>query len=122
MQLGAVMCREVATIQSDATLQEAAQVMAAHEVELLTVVKNDVPIGVITAWDIAVRATANGFDPKRARVRCAMTTDLVCGCETYDVGEAVSLLKHTHLRRLPVLDRGRRLVGIVSVEDLASKS
>ncbi len=118
MQLGAVMCREVDTIRSDATLQEAAQVMAAHAVDLLTVLKDDKPIGVITDRDIIVRAIANAFDPRRARVWCAMTIGFICECETHSVQQAVKLMTIHRLRQLPVLNRDCELVGIISLTDL----
>lgn len=118
MQLGTVMRREVATIRSDATLQEAAQTMAARNVNLLMVLKDDEPVGVITARDITVRATANGFDPRRARVRCAMTSFFICECETHSLQQAVTLMITHSLWQLPVLNRQHELVGTVSLSDL----
>ncbi len=118
MQLGTVMRRNVATIRSDATLQEAAQAMVARDVDLLMVLRDDTPIGVITARDITIRATANGFDPKRARVGCAMTIGVICECETHSLEQAINLMTIHWLRQLPVLNRECELVGIVSLTDL----
>jgi CBS domain-containing protein len=118
MQLGVFMRRDVATIRSDATLQEAAQAMAARDVDRLMVLKDDTPVGVITDRDITIRATASGFDPRRARVRCAMTSGFVCECETHSIQQAITLMTIHWLRQLPVLNHEHELVGIVSLTDL----
>ncbi len=118
MQLGTVMRRDVATIRSDATLQEAAQAMVAQAVDLLMVLQDDAPVGVITDRDIVIRATANGFDPRRARVWCAMTSGFIGECETQSIQQAINLMTIHWLRRLPILNRERELVGIVSLTDL----
>jgi CBS domain-containing protein len=73
----------------------------------------------ITDRDITVRATAEGRDPHSTRIREAMTDELVYIFEDQDVREAAQMMRDKQIRRLAVLDRGHRLVGIVSLGDLA---
>jgi CBS domain-containing protein len=73
----------------------------------------------LTDRDIAVRAVAEGRDPKTARVRDAMTPEVVYCFEDQDIQEAARLMKDKQIRRLVVLDRDKRLAGILSLGDLA---
>src|SRR5262245_19894525 len=119
MQLKDVMTRDVVVIRPDATLEAAAAQMDALDVGSLPVCDGDRVLGVSTDRDSTVRATAAGSDPKQARVSDAMTADVVYGFEDQDVIEAVRLMVQQQIRRLIVLDRDKRLVGIVSLGDLA---
>lgn len=118
MKVREVMTREVAVVHPDSTLQEAADRMRQLNVGPLPVCDNDQLVGMITDRDITVRSTAEGLDPWTAQVREAMTADVVCCCEDDDVAEAARLMEEKHVRRLLVLDRNQRLVGIVSRGDL----
>ena len=119
MQLKDVMTREVAVIHRDTTLAEAAAQMDALNVGSLPVSDGDRVLGVITDRDIAVRATAVGRDPLATRVGDVMTTDIVYGFDDQHVAEAARLMQEKQIRRLLVLNRAKRLVGIVSLGDLA---
>ena len=119
MQLKEVMTRNVEVIGPEATLADAASRMDALDVGPLPVCENDRLVGMITDRDITVRATAMGEDPKTTRVRDAMTRDVLCCHEDDDVREATRLMERNQVRRLPVLNREDRLVGIVSLADLA---
>ena len=119
MQLREVMTRDVEVIGPDATLEEAARKMDALDVGPLPVCENDRLVGMITDRDVTVRATAAGRDPTTTRVREAMTEDLVFCREEEDVETAAQLMKSRQVRRLPVLNEQHRVVGIVSLGDLA---
>jgi CBS domain-containing protein len=119
MQLKDVMTRNVEVIGPEATLADAASRMDALDIGPLPVCENDRLVGMITDRDITVRATAMGEDPKTTRVRDAMTRDVLCCHEDDDVREATRLMERNQVRRLPVLNREDRLVGIVSLADLA---
>ena len=69
--------------------------------------------------DITIRATAAGRDPTKTKVAEIMSTDIAYCLEDQDVDEAVSLMEVRQIRRLPVLDQNKRLVGIVSLGDIA---
>jgi CBS domain-containing protein len=119
MQLNEVMTRDVEVIHPNATLEEAAERMDALNVGPLPVCDGDRLVGMLTDRDITVRATAAGRDPKTTRVREVMTQDVVYAFEDQDVREATRLMEEKQIRRLVVLDRDKRLVGIVSLGDLA---
>ncbi len=119
MKLGDIMTRDVKTVRPDAALQQAAQMMAALDVGLVPVTENHELLGAITDRDIAIRAVARGYDPKITPVRSAMTEMVVCGSPNQDIKEAANLMKEHQIRRLPVLDDKRHLVGIVSLGDLS---
>jgi len=115
-----VMTRGVECISPDATLQEAAQKMRDLDVGPLPVCgPNDRLMGIITDRDIAVRAVAEGRDPRTARVRDAMTEGIDYCFEDDHVTVAAHHMEDKQIRRLVVLNRDKRLVGIVSLGDLA---
>jgi CBS domain-containing protein len=119
MRIHEVMTRSVEGISPNASLQAAAAKMKALDVGPLPVCEDDRVIGMITDRDITVRATAEGDSPTVIRVRDVMTPDVVYCFEDQLVGEAARLMREHQIRRLLVLDRERRLVGIVSLGDLA---
>jgi CBS domain-containing protein len=80
---------------------------------------NDRLVGTLTDRDITIRAVAEGLDPRTALVRDVMTPSVVYCFEDEDVEEAARLMKDNQVRRLVVLNRDKRLVGIVSLGDLA---
>ena len=118
MKLKEIMTPDVATIDADASLQQAAQMMASLDIGLLPVMVNDDLVGVITDRDIAVRAAARGLDPKRTQVRYAMTEGVICGSDTQEITQGAKQMMKHQVRRLPILDSDQRLAGIVSLGDL----
>src|SRR5262245_2807955 len=113
------MTRACECIAPDSNLQQAAQRMKALDVGSLPVCDNDRLAGMVTDRDIVVRAVAAGRDPKTIAVRDILTPHTVCCFEDQDVEEAARLMKERQIRRLPVLNRDKRLVGILSLGDLA---
>lgn len=120
MQIKEVMTTGVEVVRPDDTLQEAARRMKSIDVGPLPVCDGDRLLGMITDRDIIIRATAEGRDPKVTRVKDAMTPGVVYVFEDQDVEEAASLMKERQIRRLVVLDRNKRLVGILSLGDIAA--
>ncbi len=119
MRVGQVMTRHVEAIGPDATIHEAAEKMRALDVGPLPVVEGKRVVGMITDRDITVRLTAEGRDPVTARVRDAMTREVI-GCkEDDDVAEAARLMEEHQIRRLLVLGRDQELLGILSLGDIA---
>lgn len=119
MKIQDVMTPGVECTSPTATLQEAARRMEALNVGSLPVCENDRLIGMLTDRDIAVRSVARGSDPTTTSVRDTMTPDVISCFDDVDISEAAQLMKENQVRRLPVLDRSKRLVGIVSLGDLA---
>jgi CBS domain-containing protein len=120
MQIREVMTREVEAVRPDLTLKEAAQLMRALEVGALPVSTGDRLVGMLTDRDLTVRAVAEGHDPARTQVCSVMTPELVSCFEDQDVTEAARVMEERQLRRLPVLNRNQQLVGIISLDDLAT--
>lgn len=119
MRLKDIMTPEVEVIAPDATIQEAARKMQRLDVGPLPVCDGDRLIGMLTDRDITIRAVAEGCDPTTTSVREAMTPDIVYCFEDQDVQEAARLMEQYQIRRLPILNRDKRLVGIVSLGDMA---
>ena len=105
----------------DATVAEAARKMAAEDVGFLPVGENDRMVGMITDRDIAVRAVAAGKEPNRTKVREIMTDRVLYCFEDEDADAAIANMSKLQVRRLPVVNRDKRLVGIISIGDLATK-
>jgi CBS domain-containing protein len=122
MQVKDVMTRGVECVAPEATLQDAAEKMKTLDVGPLPVCENDRLVGMITDRDITVRATAEGEHPWTGRVREVMTPGVVYCFEDQDVAEAAHLMEEKQLRRLVVLNRDKRMVGIVSLGDLAVRT
>jgi CBS domain-containing protein len=119
MQLKELMTPHVEVIHPDASLQEAAQKMKGLDVGPLPVCTGDRLEGMLTDRDIAVRAVAEGRDPRTTKVHEVMTSEVVYAFEDQDVAEATRLMEQHQIRRVVVLNRTKQLVGIVSIGDLA---
>jgi CBS domain-containing protein len=119
MELRDIMTRKVEVVSGDATLKEAATKMKALDVGLIPVCDGDRLKGILTDRDITIRATADGRDPTKTKVADVRSTDIAYGLEDQEVEEAVSLMEARQIRRLPVLNQDKCLVGIVSLGDIA---
>jgi CBS domain-containing protein len=118
MKIRDVMTPDVRTIAPSATIREAAQAMAETDVGVLPVAESDRLVGMLTDRDIVVRAVAAGLSPD-ANVREAMSPEIKYCFDDDDVDEVCENMADQQLRRLPVVDRDKNLVGIVSLSDLA---
>ncbi len=115
-----VMTAGAECVRPSASLYEAAQMMRDFDVGPLPVCgSKDRLVGIITDRDIAVRGVAEGRDPRTTSVQDVMTPDVVYCFEDQDVHEAARLMQIRQVRRLVVLNRDKRLTGIVSLGDLA---
>lgn len=100
------------------TIQSAADTMRRIDAGSLPVGENDRLVGMITDRDIAVRAIAQGMGPDTA-VRDVMTTDIRYCFEDEDIESVSRQMGEYKVRRLPVLNRDKRLIGIVSLGDVS---
>jgi CBS domain-containing protein len=112
------MTRDVRVASPDHTLEAAARIMAEIDAGVLPVAENDRLVGMITDRDIAVRAVARGKGPD-TRVREIMTPDVKYCFEDEPLSHVAVNMGDLRIRRLPVLNREKRLVGILSIGDLA---
>jgi len=123
MQVKEVMTRGVECTRPGASLQEAAAKMKSLDVGVLPVCGDDDRLaGMITDRDITVRSSAEGESPASIKVADVMTPEVVYCFEDQDVQEAGRLMQEKQIRRLVVLNKDKRLVGMVSLGDLAVES
>ena len=115
-----VMSREVQVIGPDATIAEAARCMRDGDFGMMPVGENDRMVGAISDRDIAVRAVAEGLDGN-AKVRDVMSDGIRWCYEDEPVERAAQIMSEHQIRRLPIVNRDKRLVGIVALGDLAVK-
>lgn len=119
MQIREIMTPDVEVIRPDDTMQTAAKMMADYDVGALPIGENDRLVGMITDRDITVRGVAPGRDPGKTTVRQMMSGRVLYCFEDEDSAEVAHKMGASQVRRLPVLNRDKRLVGIVSLGDLA---
>jgi CBS domain-containing protein len=113
------MTREVSVVSPNDTIQQAAKIMAQIDAGILPVAENDRLVGMVTDRDIAVRGVGEGRDPVQCRVRDVMTSEVRYVYEDDSLEEAVDNMAELQVRRLPVISREKRLVGIISLADIA---
>jgi CBS domain-containing protein len=120
MKIADVMSRDVQTASPDDTIQSVAQKMASLDVGALPVCDGRRIQGMVTDRDIAVRGVAQGLD-NNAPVSRIMTGDLEYVMATDDLDRAADKMADHQVRRLPVVDENKDLVGIISLGDLAQE-
>lgn len=118
MKISEVMTREVRIAGPDTTLADAARTMAELDAGVLPVANSERLIGMVTDRDIVIRGLAEGLGPD-ARVAEVMTEDVKYCYEDDDCADVARNMGEIQIRRLPVVNRDKRLVGIVSIGDLA---
>ncbi len=119
MRAAEVMTRDVVTVRPDASVREAACMMNDLNVGVLPVCDGHHLVGIITDRDITVRATADGMQPDATLVRAVMTEDVRWCFEDDAIEQIEGEMARRQIRRMPVLDRGKRLVGMLALGDLA---
>ena len=119
MKVDAAMTREVRLVKPDQTIREAAQLMAEIDAGAIPVTENDRLVGMITDRDIAVRAVAQGKSPD-TRIRDVMSTGILYCFDDQELDEVARNMGKNQVRRLPVINHDKRLVGILALGDLAS--
>lgn len=118
MKVSELMTRDVRVVGPDVTLQQAAEEMAKLDAGVLPVGEQDRLIGMITDRDIAVRGIAKGKGPD-AQVRDVMTAEVKYCFDDQEVEEVTRNMGEIQVRRLPVINHEKRLVGILSLGDIA---
>ena len=116
-----VMTAGVELIGPDATLVDAAARMAEADVGILPVGENDRLVGVVTDRDLVVRGIAEGANPAETTIREIMTEKVLYCFDDQEPSEAASDMAKQQIRRMPVVDRQKQLIGMISLGDLARK-
>ncbi len=120
-QLRELMSRDVKVIDPGMSILEAAKKMRDGDFGMLPVGEDDRMIGTISDRDIVIRAIAEGMDTN-TKVRDVMTKGIAWAYEDETVEQAARIMSERQVRRLPVVDRDKRLVGIVALGDFAVDS
>ena len=119
MKVQEVMTPNPRTVGPDDTLQQAAQIMRDEDTGVVPVVEDGRVIGVVTDRDIVIRAIADG--DYECTIDDVVSDDVICATPEMTTAEAADLMAEHQIRRLPVTDGDEKLVGIVSLGDLAVK-
>jgi CBS domain-containing protein len=122
MEVKEIMTRDVHVVRPDTTLQDAAIEMRKLDIGGIPVCDGDRLVGFLTDRDITVRATAEGLNPVDTPVSEVMTEDMVYCTEDQRVDDVADSMRRMQIRRIAVLDSDRRLIGIVSLADIALQS
>lgn len=117
MKLRDIMSRQIASVNTDDSVEKAAQLMKQYNVGSIPICSRDSVVGIVTDRDIALRAVAKGQDTNQ-QVRDIMTANPVVGTPDMDVHEAVSIMSEKQIRRLPVVENNC-LVGMVALGDIS---
>ncbi|MBM4439057.1 MAG: CBS domain-containing protein [Candidatus Rokubacteria bacterium] len=117
-----VMVEGVLTIDAEATMLEAVQLMREGNVGALPVVEHGRLRGIITDRDLVVRGIAEGADPSMTRVGECATWDIICARADSPIEEAMEVMGECQVGRLPVVDTDNRVIGIVTLSSLALRA
>jgi CBS domain-containing protein len=116
-----IMTRDVGVLPPDASLALAAQEMKRLDCGMIPICERGRIVGVITDRDIAIRGAADGLDASQTPVSSVMSHESLVYCyEDEDVADVARAMSDHQVRRVPVLDHGKRLVGVISLGDLAT--
>jgi CBS domain-containing protein len=116
-----VMTKNPATCSSESPVVEAARLMEREGVGAIPVCENGRLEGIVTDRDIAVRVVAGGKDPRETRISEVMTRDPECVKADEPLDRALEVMESRQVRRIPVIDGGGRLVGIIAQADIATR-
>ena len=114
-----VMSREVKLVSPDDNVRQVAQIMREADTGILPVAEGDRLVGMLTDRDVAVRLVAEGYDAAQTKVREVMTAAVRYVFEDEDLEHVAENMAEQQVRRLPVMNRQKRLVGVVSLGDMA---
>ena len=116
-----LMSKKPEFLSPQGTLKQAANQMRSHDYGFIPVGENDRLVGVVTDRDLAIRAVAEGRDPNKTTVGDIMTKGVHFCFETDDLETVVHKMEEWKIRRLIVLDKNKRMTGIISLGDIAVK-
>ena len=119
MRISEIMTRDPELIEPTSSIRDAARRMKNEDIGALPIGENDRLIGMVTDRDIAIRAVAEDRDPSSTTVRDVMSEKIYYCFEDDDIEDAARCMAENRVRRLPILNRDKRLTGIVSLADIA---
>jgi CBS domain-containing protein len=123
MKVKDAMHRGVDWVDPDTPVVELAKLMCEHDIGAIPIGENDRLVGMVTDRDIVCKGLAkDGFDPNLATARDVMTEGIHCCREDDDLAKAVKHMESLKIRRLPVINKNKRMVGMLALGDIGSAS
>jgi CBS domain-containing protein len=120
MKVKEIMHSGVVWVDPERNLADVAQLMREEDVGAIPVGENDKLVGMVTDRDIVVRGLAGDSDPLQMTARDVMSKPIVYCLEDEDVDDAVRLMEQKQIRRLPVINKQKRMTGMISLGDIAA--
>ena len=121
MKVTEIMSSDVQLVSPDETIQAAARKIQDADIGFLPIGENDKLVGMVTDRDIAIRAVAQGKDPSSTKVRDIMTKRVFYCSTNEDIEAVTENMAEMRIRRLPIVNEDMRLVGVISLGDIAFK-
>lgn len=118
MKVKDIMTKSIVSLNSNDTVERAANLMSEHNIGSVPVCDSNNVIGMVTDRDIAVRSVAPGKNAKNQPVREIMSSNPVIGTPDMDIQDASRIMSERQIRRLPIVEN-RNLIGVVSLGDIA---
>jgi CBS domain-containing protein len=123
MKVKDVMHKGVDWVNPDTPITEIAKLMREHDIGSIPIGENDQLVGMVTDRDIVCKGLAqNGFDAGRAMARDVMTEGIHCCREDDDLAKAVRHMETLQVRRLPVINKNKRMVGMLALGDVGNSA
>jgi CBS domain-containing protein len=120
MKVKDAMHKGVDWVNPDTPITEIAKLMREHDIGCIPIGEDDKLVGMVTDRDIVCKGLANGkFDPSRAKASDVMTEGIHCCREDDDLAKAVHHMETLEVRRLPVINKNKRMVGMISLGDIS---
>ena len=116
-----IMTRDVLSVTPGTSIREAADLLGTFDIGSMPVCRDDEVVGILTDRDIAVRVTAKGLDPVATRVGDVMTRDVITCREDDDLLDVEQIMHDRQIRRVPVVGRGDRLIGYLTMAKIARR-
>lgn len=121
MRIADIMTDKPRYIHVDTTVAQAAQIMRDDDIGFVPVEKDDKMVGMLTDRDITIRAVAAGENPDTITAATVMTPDVEWLYDDQDINDAKDVMEAKQVRRLPIVNRDKRLVGMLSLGDLYAR-
>jgi len=113
-----IMVESVVTVDAEATVMKAVELMNEHEIGCIIVTRRGKPVGIVTERDLLRRVIAKAKNPNKTKVREIMTKPLVYGRPDMDAEEATRLMFENKIKKLPIIENGQ-LIGLITLTDIA---
>ena len=122
IRVGDVMRKGVITLQQTATVSEAAKTLRSNNIGSVLVLHKGDPVGIITERDVVTKVVAIGKDPTKVQLKAVMSSPLKAIGPEVTIEECARIIRDEHIKRLPVVDKKGKLIGILSETDIVRVS